>query len=499
MLPEAMSSFDGSSAVEQATRSARWFYFLMLGVSFACVLVVALTTDVRLILDGPAVPIPRYGRILPINGVYLGAPILLAILYARFHFLLLSLWGSMAALPAVFQNGRTLEKEGPWYLMGLVRKHFRWLSDSKSPLQRFEGIVANLMAYWAVPAAVLVIWLRYLVRQDMRGTLLQILIFMATVAAATSLPSLVSRILRPGEIRKPTKKGIVRVTLWSLRAALGGAAVLLLLSFGIIHGLPSDPSSAPEVAATSPRRWAADVIRVTGLRPYADLTEATLITPGTRRSPTEDTTGDGVGPGLNQMQLRFARAYRAYLPSARMWRADLEGAYLTEADVHGANLREAKLRDAVLDHTRAQHAIFISANGSGANLTGADLRNADLTYSVFENALFAGAKLDEASIYGANLRNTRWLRAELTRADVRDTQMQGANLSFANLELADFSGAKLEGAQLTGAQLKGTIFLGANLRNVDMRGAFFGAAILRDAVMDGANIEGADLHGTFCF
>lgn len=496
MLPEAMSSFDGSSAVEQATRSARWFYFLMLGVSFACVLVVALTTDVRLILDGPAVPIPRYGRILPINGVYLGAPILLAILYARFHFLLLSLWGSMAALPAVFQNGRTLEKEGPWYLMGLVRKHFRWLSDSKSPLQRFEGIVANLMAYWAVPATVLVIWLRYLVRQDMRGTLLQILIFMATVAAATSLPSLVSRILRPGEIRKPTKKGIVRVTLWSLRAALGGAAILLLLSFGIIHGLPSDPSSAPEVAAASPRRWAADVIRVTGLRPYADLTEATLITPGTRRSPTEDTTGDGVGPGLNQMQLRFARAYRAYLPSARMWRADLEGAYLTEADVHGANLREAKLRDAVLDHTRAQHAIFISANGSGANLTGADLRNADLTYSVFENALFAGAKLDEASIYGANLRNTRWLRAELTRADVRDTQMQGANLSFANLELADFSGAKLEGAQLTGAQLKGTIFLGANLRNVDMRGAFFGAAILRDAAMDGANIEGADLHGT---
>ena len=496
MLPEAMSSFDGSSAVEQATRSARWFYFLMLGVSFACVLVVALTTDVRLILDGPAVPIPRYGRILPINGVYLGAPILLAILYARFHFLLLSLWGSMAALPAVFQNGRTLEKEGQWYLMGLVRKHFRWLSDSKSPLQRFEGIVANLMAYWAVPATVLVIWLRYLVRQDMRGTLLQILIFMATVAAATSLPSLVSRILRPGEIRKPTKKGIVRVTLWSLRAALGGAAVLLLLSFGIIHGLPSDPSSAPEVAAASPRRWAADVIRVTGLRPYADLTEATLITPGTRRSPTEDTTGDGVGPGLNQMQLRFARAYRAYLPSARMWRADLEGAYLTEADVHGANLREAKLRDAVLDHTRAQHAIFISANGSGANLTGADLRNADLTYSVFENALFAGAKLDEASIYGANLRNTRWLRAELTRADVRDTQMQGADLSFANLELADFSGAKLEGAQLTGAQLKGTIFLGANLRRVDMRGAFFGAAILRDAVMDGANIEGADLHGT---
>jgi len=496
MLPETILTFDGASAVAEATRSARWFYFLMLGVSFACVLIVALTTDVRLILDGPALPIPRYGRVLPINEVYLGAPILLLILYARFHFLLLRLWGNMAALPAVFRDGQTLENEGPWYLMGLVRRHFRWLSDSRSPLQKLEGIVANLLAYWSVPAALLFIWLRYLVRQDMRGTLLHILVFSAAVAAATSLPSLVSRILRPGELRKPSKKGIFRLTVWTLRAALGSAAALLLLSFGVIHGLPADPSSAPEVPATSPLRWAADVIRVTGVRPYADLTEATLITAGTRRAATEDTTGDGVGPGLNQMDLRFARAYRASLPAARMWRADLEGAYLTEADFRGANLRESKLQDAVLDHVRAQKSILISANGTGANLTGADLREADLTYSVFEDALFAGAKLGGASLYGANLRRTRWLRADLTRADVRDTQMQQANLSFADLELADFSGAKLQDSQFGGAQLKGTIFLGANLHDADLRGAYFGAAILRDAVLDGANIEGADLRGT---
>jgi uncharacterized protein YjbI with pentapeptide repeats len=496
MLPETILSFDGASAVAEVTRSARWFYFLMLATSFACVLIVALTTDVRLILDGPALPIPRYGRLLPINEVYLGAPILLLVLYARFHFLLLRLWGSMAALPAVFRDGQTLEREGPWYLMGLVRRHFRWLSDSRSPLQKLEGIVANALAYWSVPAALLFIWLRYLVRQDLRGTLLHILVFATAVAAATSLPSLVSRILRPGELRKPSKKGIFRVTLWSLRAALGSATILLLLSFGVIHGVPADPSSASEVSMTSPLRWAAYVIRVTGLRPYADLTEARLITEGTRRATTEDTTGDGVGPGLNQMDLRFARAYRAALPAARMWRADLEGAYLTEADLRGANLRESKLQDAVLDHVRAQKSILISANGTGANLTGADLREADLTYSVFEDALFAGARLAGASLYGANLRRTRWLRADLTRADVRDTQMQQANLSFADLELADFSGAKLQGAQFGGAQLKGTIFLGANLSDTDLRGAYFGGAILRDAVMDGANIEGADLRGT---
>jgi uncharacterized protein YjbI with pentapeptide repeats len=496
MLPEAVSSFDGAGAVAEVTRSARWFYLLMLAVTVACVGLVGLTTDVRLILDGPAIPVPRYGKILPMSGFYLGAPILLLILYARFHFLLLRLWGSMAALPVVFRDGQTLEKEGPWYLMGLVRRHFRWLGDSRAPLQKLESVVANLMAYWSVPAALFLIWLRYLVRQDMRGTLLHILIFSLIVAAATSLPATVSHIIRPGEIRKPTKKSYWRVVLWSLRVALWGAVALLLISFGVIHGLPADPSIAPEVPAASPLRWAANAIRVTGLRPYADLTEATLVTPATRRSPNEDTAGQATGAGLNQMNLRYARAYRAGLPSARLWRANLVGAYLTEADLHGANLREAKLQDAVLDHARAAGAILISADGRSANLTGAELEKADLTYSVFESAQFANARLAGASLYGANLRETRWLRADLMRADVRDAQLQQAQLGLANLELTDFSGAKMSGAQFGGAQLKGTIFLGTDLRNTDLRGAVFSATVLRDAAMDGANIEGTDLRGT---
>ena len=496
MLPESISSFDGAGAVAEVTRSARWFYFLMLTITVLCIATVGFTTDVRLILDGPAIPIPRYGRILPAGGFYLGAPILLLILYARFHFLLLRLWGSMAALPAVFREGQTLDREGPWYLMGLVRRHLRWVADSRAPQQKLESAVANALAYWSVPAALFLIWLRYLVCQDMRGTLLHILIFSLVVAAATSLPATVSRIIRPGELRKPSNKSFWRVALWSLRAALWGAVVLLLLSFGVIHGLPVDPSIAPQISAASPLRWAANVIRVTGLRPYADLTEATLVTSATRRSPNEDTAGQTVGAGLNQMELRYARAYRATLTSARLWRGNLVGAYLTEADLRGANLREAKLQDAVLDHTRASGAILISADGRGADLTGADLEKADLTYSVFEGAQFANAKLSGASLYGANLRGTKWLRAQLTRADVRDAQMQGAQLGLANLELSDFSGAKLGAAQFGGADLKGTIFLGADLRNTDLRGAAFDATVLRDAAMSGANIEGTDLRGT---
>src|SRR5258707_338905 len=134
MLPETISSIDGSKAVWEATRSARWFYFLMLTVCGLFTLCVATTTDPRLILDGQTIPIARLGNILPINAFYLIAPIFLVVLFVRFQFLLLRVWSSMAALPAVFPDGQTVEQGGPWYLMGVVRRHFRWLRGTKTPV-----------------------------------------------------------------------------------------------------------------------------------------------------------------------------------------------------------------------------------------------------------------------------------------------------------------------------------------------------------------------------
>src|SRR5712671_6136716 len=63
MLPETISSIDGSKAVWEATRTARWFYFLMLSVSAICCLIVATTSDARLILDGPTIPWRRLGNL----------------------------------------------------------------------------------------------------------------------------------------------------------------------------------------------------------------------------------------------------------------------------------------------------------------------------------------------------------------------------------------------------------------------------------------------------
>jgi uncharacterized protein YjbI with pentapeptide repeats len=497
VLPESISAVDSSKAIGDATKVARWFYFLTVGASLLCCVLIAFTTDVRLLLNTSAVPFARLGNVLPMTGLYLGGPLVLLVLSLRFHFLLLRLWGSMAALPAVFPDGQTLEKDGPWYLMGLVRRHFRWQGDTKSAMTAFETVLSTALAYWIVPATMLFFWLRYLPRQDFRGTLLHVLLITLSVATATCVPFVVSRVLRPGDIRLPKSKNIIRMILGTTRAALATGCILFLFSLGVNRGLPFDRSTSADESPADVKRWASMVFQSVGYRPYADVTEAALSTPPPQGEAWTEETVEGIaGARLNQMNLRFARGYRAFLINAKLWRANLEGAYLSEADLRGSNLREALLRSAILDRAQAAHAVLVSANATGANFSAADMRFVDLSYGTFENAVLSNAKISGASLYAVNLRNAQLLRTDLSRSDMRDSKLEHSVLSFANLEQADLSSARLAEANLTGAILKGTILLDADLKKADLRGAnFTGGAILRGAELDGANLAGADLRG----
>lgn len=496
VLPESISAVDSSKAIGDATKVARWFYFFTVGVSLICCLLIAFTSDVRLLLNSSALPIARLGNLLPMTGLYLGGPLVLLALSLRFHFLLLRLWGSMAALPAVFPDGQTLEKDGPWYLMGLVRRHFRWQGESRSAMTAFETVLSTVLAYWIVPATMFFFWLRYLTRQDFRGTLLHVFLMTVSVATATCVPFVVSRVLRPGDIRLPKSKNILRMILGTTRSALATGCILFVISLGVNRGLPSDHNAAAEESPADPRRWAAMVFQSVGYRPYADLTEAALSTPPHPGETWTDQTVEKIsGAHLNQMNLRFARGYRAFLVNAKLWRANLEGAYLSEADLRGANLREALLRSAILDRAQLGHVVMVSSNATGANFAAADLRFSDLSYGTFENAVLSNAKVSGASLYAVNLRNAQLLRTDLSRTDMRDTKLEHAVLSFANLEQTDLSSAKLGEANLTGAILKGTILLDADLKKADLRGAYLTGAVLRGAEFDGANLAGADLRG----
>jgi uncharacterized protein YjbI with pentapeptide repeats len=494
LLPESVAEFSSTNPIAEASKIARFFYFTTLAVSAICCLMIVFTTDVRLLLNASALPLAHLGNALPMMGFYLGAPLVLFALYLRFHFLLLRLWGSIAALPAVFPDGQTPERDGPWFLMGLIRKHFRWPRDGRSPLAVLETAISMMLGYWVVPATLLLFWVRYLVRQDFRGTLLQVLLITVSVAAATGLPDIVSRVLRSGELRIATSKNFYRLALLTMRAALITGGVLLMISLGVIRGLPADRDIAPDQSSASIRRWASELFQSVGYRPYADLTEAVMSTPPAAGNWTEAGMADAPGAKLNQMNLRFARAYRSFLMNAKLWRADLEGAYLSEADLRGANMREATMRSANFNRAQANRSVLVSTNAVGAQFVSTDLRGADLSYGNFDNADLSNAKLSGSTMYGITLRNARLLRTDLSRTDLRDTKMDNAMLSFANLQDADMSSAKLGGGNLAGAQMKGTVLLDADLRNTDLRGAFLSGALMRGAQIDGANLAGAEMH-----
>src|SRR6202049_510645 len=495
MLPEAVATFDGAKAIGQATKFSRWIYFLILAACALCAVVIAFTTDVRLVLNSSAIPIARVSNALPMSGFYLGAPLFIVLVYLRFHFLLLRLWGNMAALPAVFIDGDSPEKDGPWFLMGLVRRHFRWQRDYRSPISMLETVMAMLLGYWVAPVTLCFFWTRYLPRQDLRGTLLHVLLIALSVAAASCLPMIVSRVLRPGDLQRTKSKHALPVVLSTLRVALLTGAALFLLSFGGIRGIPAEQSIAPEMSTSDIRRWASQALQFVGYRPYADVTEALFSSFPVHNDWSDEGIKTIHGARLNQVNLRYARAYHTYLVNARLWRANLEGAYLSEADLRGANLREARLHNAVLDRVQAGHAVFVSSDARAINMLGADLHGADLSYGIFEGAVLSNAKLLDASMYAIDLRDAQLLRTDLTRPDLRDAKLERAVLALANLQNADFSAAKLIGTNLTGAQFKGGIFLDSNFKNADLRGAVLTGAVVRDANFEGANFEGADLRG----
>lgn len=494
-LPEAVAALTGRKTIEQFTQAARWFYLLLMAMCVGACGLIALTTDVRLLLDESATVMARIPNILPLRGFYLGAPLLLTVFYLRLQFLLLRLWGSTGALPAVFPDGQTPEKDGRWYLMGPIRPYLRWTRDPHSALGMVESYVAIGLAYWIVPAVLFWFWLRYLVLQDYRGTLLHVLLFTVASTAACALPRIVKRVLRPGDWTEESTPQFMHDVLKATRVPVFAGLILFLLSLGVIRGLPGDPTLRPEVAREDPRRWAATAFQFVGYRPYADLSEESISTPRGNSEAEGGEAGEANGPRLNEINLRYARGYRAAFAGARMWKADLEGSNLAETDFRGANLREANLRSAKMDHVQGEKANLVSADAEGASFNGGDFRGADWSYADLGGATLSTANLAGATMYAVNLRQANLLRADLSRADLRDTKLELAVLSLAKLEQTDFSAAKMMGANLTGALAKGTIFLEVDLSKADLRGAMFPGAVLRQVKLDGANVMGADFRG----
>jgi uncharacterized protein YjbI with pentapeptide repeats len=497
LLPKKITELLAIHEIDRLCKKAGWLLTVLIWLCLLTGWFVAATKDVQLIKDSPAFPIFHLGEAVPIAQLYVVGPLLLLGLYTYFHFYLQRLWEGLAGLPAIFPDGRSVEQTGPRMVMALARIHAKGLGGHLSSPLFLEAIISLVLAYWLVPATLLLLWIRYLTHQDLRGTMLQVFVTIAAAGLAAFLPGIVGSMFRTGHLEpsltaKPAEhaKGS-----WRWAILLGAGVVLSLLSLGAIRGMPQDTSWIPGAKASSIQKWAADLFWVAGYNPYPDITESFLSTSPAHWSWRDEDLAEVEGALLNKSSLRYVEAYRAFLVNAHLLESDLRGAYLSEADLRGANLRQANLESAVLDRARINQANLQNSNLRMANLMRADLRGANLSHATLDGAKLVDTRLDDASLYGAILARASLKLASLERADVREADLQGADCALADLDGADLWSAKLSGARLQGAKLENALLVEADLRGADLHAADLQRSVLRGADLSGANLEDADLRG----
>ncbi|MBI4092583.1 MAG: pentapeptide repeat-containing protein [Candidatus Kerfeldbacteria bacterium] len=160
--------------------------------------------------------------------------------------------------------------------------------------------------------------------------------------------------------------------------------------------------------------------------------------------------------------------------------------------------RNSKYRKYLSENYRLN---FQSADLSLADLRETEFNGADLGGAIFFAAFLTDANLEKVNLIRANLEGAYLDRANLIHADLRSAVMARCSLVNACLIVADLAGtnlrwanlyrANLEGANLEGANLEGANLEGANLERVNLGGAnLLGVAGLTQKQLNTAYIAG---------
>jgi uncharacterized protein YjbI with pentapeptide repeats len=500
LLAPQLMEFEAETAFSHSARRARAYFKAVTGASILSWLMVWRTKDIQLVTDSSIFSFLHSraaATALPTAELYLIFPVALLTLYVLLHFQLLRMWDSVQELPAIFPDGRALGDDQPGVITGLLRAHFRWMNPEPSTSNVTERSLWQLAAYWVTPLTLLLFWARDLTRQEIHGTLLQALIASAATGIAFYATTRVGRKQEKWAVEWRQAQRVVEKIKAINPMKLAGvfAFILILLSAGTIEGVPHEHSRAPQYSAASIRRWAPTVFWSLGFDPYADLTEAAISRHPSGWNIPDDQISSFDGARLNNLKMRYAQAYAAFLAGAHLWHADLQGSFLSQADLRGADLGQSNLRYALMDQARLYHANLDRSHFDGADLRRADLHEANLSYCFLTNAILADARLDGANLYTSNLNFATLVRANIQKADLRNASLSNAHMDHADLRGAYLWSTRLMGADLGSAQLGNAIFIDANLEGANLGGAQFSGTVLNGANLHGTSLEGADLRG----
>lgn len=444
-LPAAIAGFDGLAQVANLSKNAaRTFAFLAFACLYSCV-TVAMTTDARLLTRFVSSPLPVIQAAIPLFLFYIVAPFIITAIYLYLHLQLQGLWEEIAALPAVFPDGRTLSsKVHPWLLTSLAQRFGS--EHGGHPASRLLEMAIAWLSAWAVgPITLLIFWLRYLPRHDGVGSSIQVALLALSTVVGTWSHQRAFAFLSHEEPRATT----------AIPAALGVAIALAgaILSYGAIAGIDTKAENQrTPVRLTAPDSWlrtaVPSLLAKLGLRAFADMKDAAV---SDRPSTWTSTKSPGVMP-LTGDRAKSDEAVSddivrsvvgANLTGKRLRYANARGAFLVRADLSGAKLRGADLSFALMQRAVLEQTELALAYMARTQLVDADLKSADL-----RDAYLGGAHLEDADLRDA----------DLTGALLVATHLEGSHLNFARLD-----GAMLSGADLKDAKLGWTSLCGANL------------------------------------
>jgi uncharacterized protein YjbI with pentapeptide repeats len=556
VLPSSISEFEGQSLAELRARQCyRLFVATLLACALSC-LRIATTRDVLLLRDAPLIPIPRLGAALPISGFYVVMPLVIFGLFLYLHVSMERLWERLIELPAIFPDGRPVDRSGSWLLMTLFRRRFHgWTGNQASP-SVLESVIPLLLAYVVVPATLLMFWARYLIMQDLRAAMLQIAVFVLALVVTTALPKKDLLETLPSMYSTPIQDDAGLPPIDSMESNEDAQAPvnaeetveddlqspLFAEMPPEIHeeraaaAMPSERTPSIEMLPKPATRYGTPIRRASSAAILGAL--LAILTLGIVYGAPHDSN---VMPDYGVASLRrwsadafWAIGYRPYadltesavavapagwsgrdedvakvkgaqlnnlrLRYAQGYRTFWANSHLWKADLQGAYFSESDFRGANLREANLRSAAFdrvqlFRANLQGAQLEKANLTRADLRETDLSYALLHAAIIVDARLGGANLFNSDLREARLAHANFERADLREANLSSADLSLADLQDAYLWSTKLPAVNLRDAQLNRAILIEADLRGSDLRGANLGNAVVRGADFTGANLAG----
>ncbi|MBF0291786.1 MAG: pentapeptide repeat-containing protein [Nitrospinae bacterium] len=322
-LPENVKKFDGVTAAQNTILMARpVFIALMLGCLYSWLTLFSISHK-ALVLGDEMFPLPVLQTNIQVQYFFVAGPLILFGLFVYMHHYLKTLWEHFSQLPAVFPDGRTIDKTVyPWMLTSIVYLFVpRLKTADKRPNFWWDPCIYSIITAWIVtPFTILGYLFISLPKHDwyLSGFLYVMFILIALISVSYLFQArgilLIARNMRLNFLQL--------MLVWLPFVSLAIIAPFFLAWHYPLSTWRTANLSGQELSKRPEKLpWNADIPEMI----------ATVK-----------------GANLKGADLRGANLSRSFLFHADFFNAQLQNADLRKADIRCANLRHADLSGAII-------------------------------------------------------------------------------------------------------------------------------------------------------